>query len=587
MLDTMIKGSMVCKWHEPTKSAYAYFKDGSGLVTYDSPQSACSKVEYVNSNLLGGLFIWELSGDLLDTLATPILDAINRKLEEINFDCNSLAMEEDCSLVELPPPAAKGSEQVEAPANVTNITEAILEHLKKAEAGELSSAYQGFGAFTRASFMMRTYDGSLFPSYTYRFEHFVDALAIMAVTGVDGQTFALGQAKEDKTRHLQTKNTTADGVSLVYGLVNIAAFLAQAMTESIIYDSCDELNIQPLPNSTNDGIGLDDGHDHFRFPITNACGQNGRSYQDEQCKRPEDSMYDCTNQLNSEEFTSLEVTASGQSRWPGSPGPFYCGPKSLYEETGFWDAAKGLENETVPFANDKGRTDVEGCCFWGRGCLLSVKGTCLLGKLNYHIGANKARREGKLEAMFPEVDFCLDPGQICAGLYSTKLRWVVGMYHWIEEVQSYNEDGFNYVEQLDKYVGDNLEDPNFFLMVTRIHLFGCHLESCSSEIPDMDARVRNFEKTLSVLNLQFTSIAKAEPPFKTFPGQVPPTKPPVVDAATKPPTGSPISTIENVIVPVRMYLTGVPPETNMTSSELKVFDTLMLELLIPRLKTAE
>jgi hypothetical protein len=103
----------------------------------------------------------------------------------------------------------------------------------------------------------------------------------------------------------------------------------------------------------------------------------------------------------------------------------------------------------------------------------------------------------------------------------------------------------------------------------------------------MDARVRNFEKTLSVLNLQFTSIAKAEPPFKTFPGQVPPTKPPVVDAATKPPTGSPISTIENVIVPVRMYLTGVPPETNMTSSELKVFDTLMLELLIPRLKTAE
>jgi hypothetical protein len=130
------------------------------------------------------------------------------------------------------------------------------------------------------------------------------------------------------------------------------------MTESIVHDTCDEVNIQPLPNSTVDGIGLDDGLDHFRFPISNSCGQNGRSYQDEQCKRSEDKMYDCATQLNSEEFVSIEVTAFGQSKWPGSPGPFYCGPKTLYEATGFWNAAVGKENETIPFANDDGRSDV-------------------------------------------------------------------------------------------------------------------------------------------------------------------------------------------------------------------------------------
>lgn len=141
----------MCKRHEPTKSAYAYFKDGSGLVTYDDPQAVCNKAEYVNSNLLGGLFIWELSGDLLDTLTTPLLDSINRKLEEINFDCARLLMEEDCSLVELPPPAPKGSAQVEATGESSNITELILAHLQKAEAGELVSAGRGYGAFTRAA----------------------------------------------------------------------------------------------------------------------------------------------------------------------------------------------------------------------------------------------------------------------------------------------------------------------------------------------------------------------------------------------------------------------------------------------------
>lgn len=237
-------------------------------------------------------------------------------------------MEEDCSVPELPPPSAKGEAQVEV--LTVNTTESILEYLRKAEAGELTSDGRGYGTFTRVAFMMRAYDGSLFPSYNYRYDDFVDALAVMTVTGIDGETFYVGEPENGKTaRYLQGENSTKKGTSLVPGLVNIAAFLAQAMTESIIHDACDEFNAQPLPNSTDDGIGLDDGIDHFRFPISNACGQNGRSYQDEQCNRPEDRMYDCTTQLNSEEFASMEITAFSQSRWPGSPGPLYCGPKTM------------------------------------------------------------------------------------------------------------------------------------------------------------------------------------------------------------------------------------------------------------------
>jgi hypothetical protein len=138
--------------------------------------------------------------------------------------------------------------------------------------------------------------------------------------------------------------------------VNIAVFLAQSMTESIIYDTCDELNTQHIPGNATDGIGLDDGLDQFRFPISNACGSNGRSYQNEQCKKIEDLQYDCAKQMNSEEFRLMEARATTFARWRGAPGPLYCGPKSIHGETGFWDSTMGMEMGEVSLANDDGRT---------------------------------------------------------------------------------------------------------------------------------------------------------------------------------------------------------------------------------------
>ena len=58
------------------------------------------------------------------------------------------------------------------------------------------------------------------------------------------------------------------------------------------------------------------------------------------------------------------------------------------------DADKAVQGES--------RTDVEGCCWWGRGAIQTT-GVCNFGKLNYFLG-KKAKARGR-EALFPEVDF--------------------------------------------------------------------------------------------------------------------------------------------------------------------------------------
>ena len=236
-------------------------------------------------------------------------------------------------------------------------------------------------------------------------------------------------------------------------------------------------------------------------------------------------------------------------------------------------------------------TDVETCCFWGRGSL-SIKGTCILGKLNYHLGKNKADREGAENAMFPDVDFCHDPGQICTGLNSISLRWISGLYHWMESVQKYDRDGFKYMDELTRYVNSDLQSPDFFYALSRIHLLGCHEEGCSDRtIKDMDVRLRNFEKVMALLGLQFGSHAKAESPFVAFPGQQMPTPPPSVISedlmAIPVPTLPPLDMTQDLIVPVNVFLTGVLDGKNMTNDEQKLFEGLMYDMLVPRLETVD
>ena len=77
---------MTSVWDEKTWTQYAYF-DSGGLVSYDNEAAICAKVEYAIDHNLGGFIIWELSGDLMDDLSTPLLDVTNKKLNNPNFNC--------------------------------------------------------------------------------------------------------------------------------------------------------------------------------------------------------------------------------------------------------------------------------------------------------------------------------------------------------------------------------------------------------------------------------------------------------------------------------------------------------------------
>eukprot|EP00554_Chaetoceros_debilis_P007329 CAMPEP_0194076696 /NCGR_PEP_ID=MMETSP0149-20130528/3460_1 /TAXON_ID=122233 /ORGANISM="Chaetoceros debilis, Strain MM31A-1" /LENGTH=1024 /DNA_ID=CAMNT_0038757527 /DNA_START=190 /DNA_END=3264 /DNA_ORIENTATION=+ len=80
-------GDMTSVRHDVSKTPFAFFKGGSGLVSYDDERSICEKTEYVIDKDLKGFLIWELSSDLMPDLTTPLLDAVNEKLLKPDMNC--------------------------------------------------------------------------------------------------------------------------------------------------------------------------------------------------------------------------------------------------------------------------------------------------------------------------------------------------------------------------------------------------------------------------------------------------------------------------------------------------------------------
>lgn len=79
---------MTVEWDQETGTPYAYFDDSKGgLVSFDDEQSICLKTEYAIKEDLHGFIIWEISGDVMDDLSTPLLDMVNRKLAETDTNC--------------------------------------------------------------------------------------------------------------------------------------------------------------------------------------------------------------------------------------------------------------------------------------------------------------------------------------------------------------------------------------------------------------------------------------------------------------------------------------------------------------------
>ena len=210
-------------------------------------------------------------------------------------------------------------------------------------------------------------------SSLYTFEDFVVALGVITDHPVINPFFLGGFGSQSRDE------------ALLYGLVNIAAFLSQAMVESIKFDTCDEANWDFVNN---------------HYPLSNACGQDGKSYQDMSCSE-EYAHMQCPVKKD------MKATAATGAKWfggaDGAPGPLYCQPKTSSQPySGVWDHLYncnrphedppefcdvyegqngGRYDNSFPAGNGASRSDVEGCCWWGRG-VIQTRGTCDIGKVS-------------------------------------------------------------------------------------------------------------------------------------------------------------------------------------------------------------
>jgi len=80
---------MVLKRDEKSHTEMGSFSDGSGLISFDDGEAICDKVEYGQTHNLNGYIIWDIQGDLRDDLSQPLLDVVNKKLNNPSYDCSN------------------------------------------------------------------------------------------------------------------------------------------------------------------------------------------------------------------------------------------------------------------------------------------------------------------------------------------------------------------------------------------------------------------------------------------------------------------------------------------------------------------
>ena len=146
----------------------------------------------------------------------------------------------------------------------------------------------------------------------------------------------------------------------VYGLVNVALFLASSYSSSLSNASCDEINVDIV-----DGF----------LPISNACGQHGMTYQDTantpantDIRQGDTTPLFCA--VGDEKFAcDVDLNMRARARPPpiisrsdaSRPGQFYCAPKTDYNgSTGYWSFEDNEEIFQPAKQNRLGRTDVQG-----------------------------------------------------------------------------------------------------------------------------------------------------------------------------------------------------------------------------------
>jgi hypothetical protein len=316
------------------------------------------------------------------------------------------------------------------------------------------------------------------------------------------------------------------GSNATYGLVNIAAFLAQAMAEGISANTCNELNSRHPHEAERSGGAA--------YPAAAACGQGKELYQDKGCTdEDEDASLSCLVNPN---MIQRAVITPG---WADAPPGFFCAPRILLPRAPKWVTNgpqcapsspirpqnltnyieyvnrggrcrdyrgiiaagwlfdNGCENNHC--AGPTGRTDVEGCCWWGRGVLLT-SGVCILGKLNHYMKKITNRDDLHLpnSIKLPEYDLCGNPDAVCDKKVGPWLKWLLGLFHYVSEVQNYSGD-WDYKAALENWVdsGMKVKDTHFIDMVSRVFKSGSPFGFANGA----PKRSRNFFEVLKIFGL--------------------------------------------------------------------------------------
>lgn len=342
-------------------------------------------------------------------------------------------------------------------------------------------------------------NGTWQPSTIYKWRDFVQAVTAMYTRGVGDFRLWLGD------------EGVSDEVRARYALVNLAAFLAQSMKETIRYDACDENNW----DNTNG------------YQISNACGQLGQNYAD----------YDC--EMACPRDPTMALTAVTHAKWYGAPGPLFCAPNATLAavsgrsdgRTGRWNYAKDCwpypasEPDFTPhdgpawsrpvcevyagqrageYLWDGSGGSVEGCCWWGRG-VIQTTGRCNFGTLNHYLGRthlDPSQHPRAGDPLYPDLDFCANPESICSDTAHPELKWIAGLFYWMSSVQDYDVEGWSYRARLRAFVDGGMTDTSFIDAVSGIVNRGCHNPPCGTGPVDGGAdRRANFETVLDAMGL--------------------------------------------------------------------------------------
>jgi len=370
-------------------------------------------------------------------------------------------------------------------------------------------------------------------SAQYTWGDFVQAYRTLTSTGIGGRRFLHGNSVEA-------------------GLVNIAAFLAQCMQETIQYDACDE-------NNWSRGLaGVPD------YPVSAACGQAGQDYSQYRCfggEGPNSRNVQCPID------NAMVSIASSWASWAAAPPPLFCAPRSMtgggtprwsfqascagvpagsvsvpafpdpylsealqgqlqapsplcnaYQgQTGGQYTMEGCGSDGCPNADrvdtagGRAHTDVEGCCWWGRG-VIQTTGPCNIGKLNYYLtgtyydGDGRAQKESNGDFPYRDLNLCEDPGLICNG--PQEFKWLSGMLFWLFDVQPYSNVAaynFDFQQALERDGRAIFENPpsgrDFVDRTSGLVNRGCPATFCpgAGAVHALDNRFNNFLSAMDAL----------------------------------------------------------------------------------------